>query len=66
MSLANTNLKNGPTHTSLFFVLYQQVYRKIVDFSGIRTANVRVEGKYADHHHGPAINNICGSCVQQI
>ena len=27
----------------------QQIYSKIVDFSGIRTRIVRVEGKYDDH-----------------
>ena len=40
-----------------FFVYFrsfqQQFYRKIVDFIGIRTRILQVEGKHADHHHGP-------------
>ena len=37
----------------LFFVYFcsfkQQFYRKIVNFSGIRTLIVRAEGEHADH-----------------
>ena len=44
-------LKNGPTPASfcLFSFFSKQIYRKIVDFSGIRTQIVGVEGKSADH-----------------
>ena len=32
----------------------QQIHRKIVDFSGIRTRIARVEGEQSDHGHCPS------------
>ena len=40
---------------------FQTIYWiKTVDFSGIRTQIVRVEGEHADHHHnhGPSVNTV--------
>ena len=43
-----------PRPLFVYFRSFQiQFNRKIVDFSGIRTQIVGVEGEHADHHHGP-------------
>ena len=51
LSFLSIFLKNGPTQASfcLNSSFQQQFYRKIVDFSGIRTHIVRVEGTHAVH-----------------
>ena len=42
--------KTGQPGLFLFFRSFQiQFYRKIVDFSGIRTQIVGIEGEHADH-----------------
>ena len=38
-----------PRALFVYFLSLQQFYRKIVDFSGIRTQIIGVEGKHADH-----------------
>ena len=47
--------KNGPSLASFLFIfvpIKYKLYRKIVEFSGIRTRIVEVEGEHSDHHHG--------------
>ena len=46
--LSIVHYKNGPIPASFCF-FQTQFYRRIVDFSGIRTQNVGEEGEHADH-----------------
>ena len=58
--------KNGPSLASFLFIfvpIKYKLYRKIVEFSGIRTRIVQVEGEHSDHHHGTYLCNTFTTCT---